>query len=652
MKPYEQTYQILSTLGRGGMGSVYLVRHLRLGTLWAMKEVRRGAGQKVDLLGEANMLKRLNHPALPRIIDIYDDAESIYIVEDYIEGVSLDRRLQEEKKFPERQVRIWASQLCNVLRYLHGQKPHPVIYRDMKPGNIMITPDGDVKLVDFGIAREYKKDTGGDTTYLGTRGYAAPEQFGSSQTDARTDIYSLGVTLYHLLTGKSPNEPPYELLPLRQIDPSLSEGMAHIVARCTRGNPEERYQSVAELAQDLMNIESFSLMSRRRRRREILRLAGCCALLVLGISLAALGWQARLAESAAAYAARYEQGLGLIGDGDLDGAEMILLAADASAAGQTAGHLAMVAAYLNAGEWASCADLAEETADAYPSLLGNDTLNFCWGAALSELGEADEAVEKLETANGAAPGNVLYMRYLARAYADAGELDKANELFEELSAVSDDGTTAFVYAGILQAQGEREESAEQYRLCMEKAADSELTAAAYRALTALYEEWSGTDAAYFDEEIDTLLAMQKALPGQEEAFLYEKLATAYYARGVQSGGRDDLSSAVGCFEKLIDLGYGRASTYLNIAIVQQRLQDYAAAEQILNEMLNRYPNNADAYIQMAFLIAEREGTKQQSERDYRPVQAYYELAVENGGSGESLQRLEGVVKDLRAAGWL
>jgi tetratricopeptide (TPR) repeat protein len=312
----------------------------------------------------------------------------------------------------------------------------------------------------------------------------------------------------------------------------------------------------------------------------------------------------------------------------------------------------MVAAYLNAGEWASCADLAEETADAYPSLKGNDTLNFCWGAALSELGETDEAVDKLETANEASPGNVLYMRYLARAYADTGELDEANELFDELSAVSDDGTTAFVYAGILQAQGEREEAAEQYRLCISKAADSELTAAAYRALTALYEEWSGTDAAYFDEEIDALLAMQKALPGQEEAYIYEKLATAYYARGLQSGGGDDLSSAVDCFEKLITLGYGRASTYLNIAIVQQRQQDYAAAEQTLKEMLNLYPNNADAYIQMAFLIAEREGTKEQGERDYRAVKEYYELAVANGGSGESLQRLEGVVEDLKAAGWL
>ena len=144
-------------------------------------------------------MKKINHPSLPRIVDIGEDDEFIYIVEDFFEGEALDRQLKIRKRFDEATVVEWAKQLCGILYYLHSLEP-AIIYRDMKPANIIVTSDNIVKLIDFGIAREYKQDSGSDTSYMGTRGYAAPEQYGTSQTDARTDIYSLGVTLYHLLT--------------------------------------------------------------------------------------------------------------------------------------------------------------------------------------------------------------------------------------------------------------------------------------------------------------------------------------------------------------------------------------------------------------------------------------------------------------------
>ena len=121
----------------------------------------------------------------------------------------------------------------------------------MKPANIMLQPDGMLKLIDFGIARTYKQESGGDTACIGTKGYAAPEQFGTAQTDARTDIYSLGVTMYHLLRGKGASAPPYGFVPARQLVPSLSCGMEHILFRCVQPEPEARYQSVAELVDDL-----------------------------------------------------------------------------------------------------------------------------------------------------------------------------------------------------------------------------------------------------------------------------------------------------------------------------------------------------------------------------------------------------------------
>lgn len=207
-------YEILRELGRGGMSIVYLAMDKRLNKQWAIKEFRKDKDDEnrrvalESLLKEANIMKKLDHPTLPRIVDIIDQDSTIYIVMDYIEGESLNKVLDAYGAQPQDAVIEWAKQLSEVLDYLHTRKP-PVIYRDMKPANIMLKPDGTIRLIDFGIAREYKEGSTGDTEIIGTRGYAAPEQFGEKgQTDARTDIYSLGVTLYHLVTGKNPAEPP------------------------------------------------------------------------------------------------------------------------------------------------------------------------------------------------------------------------------------------------------------------------------------------------------------------------------------------------------------------------------------------------------------------------------------------------------------
>ena len=240
------------------MSKVYLAESTTLGTKWAIKSVDKKLNVQFDLLAEPNILKKLNHPALPRIIDIEEDETNIYIIEDYIDGKSLDMRLKTEKRFDEETVINWSKQLCDVLIYLHNQKPNPIIYRDMKPANLIVTKENRVKLIDFGIAREFKIDNDSDTTYMGTRGYAAPEQYGSSQTDQRTDIYSIGVTMYHLITGKSPNEPPYEFKKIREIDPNFSEGMEYIINKCIQNDPTKRYQSMEELLYDLENIHTFN----------------------------------------------------------------------------------------------------------------------------------------------------------------------------------------------------------------------------------------------------------------------------------------------------------------------------------------------------------------------------------------------------------
>lgn len=245
-------YKILNKVGQGGMSVVYLAMNERANKQWAIKEVRKDGVSdfevvKQNLVAETDILKKLNHRHLPSIIDVIDMDESFLIVMDYIEGITLKQVLEREGVQPQDRVVEWAKQICDVLGYLHSRKP-PIVYRDMKPSNVMLKPDGNITVFDFGTAREYKSGNSEDTTCLGTKGYAAPEQYGGrGQTDARTDIYCLGATLYHLLTGHNPSQPPYEMRPIRQWNPNLSSGLERIILKCTAADPNDRYQTCAEL---------------------------------------------------------------------------------------------------------------------------------------------------------------------------------------------------------------------------------------------------------------------------------------------------------------------------------------------------------------------------------------------------------------------
>lgn len=268
-------YEVLTIIGKGGMSQVFLARDRRLNKQWAVKEIQKRATDRNNdvvvqsAIAEANMIKQLDHPSIVRIVDIIETDEVIYIIEDFIEGETLESLLNDNGAQPQELVIEWAKQICAALEYLHTRKP-PIIYRDMKPANVMLKPDGNIKIIDFGIAREYKEQSLSDTVSLGTRGYAAPEQFGGrGQTDPRTDVYCLGVTMYHLVTGHSPCDPPYEIYPIREWNPALDPGLEAIILKCTQLNPEDRYQSCAELLYALQHYQENGAAYHARQRLKL-----------------------------------------------------------------------------------------------------------------------------------------------------------------------------------------------------------------------------------------------------------------------------------------------------------------------------------------------------------------------------------------------
>ena len=302
----EGKYEILAEIGRGGMSCVYLARDTRLNKSWAVKEVRkRGRDANGDvyvqsLVTEANMMMNFNHPAFPRIVDIIETEDVIYIVMDYIEGESLDKVLKAQGAQPYERVVDWGTQLAEALRYLHSQDP-PIIYRDMKPANIMYqevagVDTGLLKIIDFGTAREYKQTKSADTVVMATPGYASPEQVNKTrQTDARSDIYCLGMTLHHLLTGQDPTKDDYEYRPIRQWNPDLPLGLEMLIEQCIALDPDDRFQTCEELIYWLQKdsnghyrFEEFSAEYRKQQRNKLIRFGAFAAAAVL-FALLAIG---------------------------------------------------------------------------------------------------------------------------------------------------------------------------------------------------------------------------------------------------------------------------------------------------------------------------------------------------------------------------
>lgn len=270
----DNKYRVLDVVGHGGMSTVYLARNEKANKSWAIKEVLKQGQEDLEikknsLIAETEMLKKLNHPNLPAIIDVIETNDTFLVVMDYIEGNDLSDILDEFGAQPQEKVIEWAKQVCDVLSYLHTRTP-VIVYRDLKPANIMLKPDGNITLIDFGTAREAEVKDVANTVSLGTKGYAAPEQFGDgARADARTDIYCFGATIYHLVTGHSPAEEPYIIEPIRNINPSLSGGLEKIILKCTQPNPADRYQSCEELAYDLEHYQEIDDLYKKKQKRKL-----------------------------------------------------------------------------------------------------------------------------------------------------------------------------------------------------------------------------------------------------------------------------------------------------------------------------------------------------------------------------------------------
>ncbi|WP_160673789.1 serine/threonine-protein kinase [Clostridium sp. C8-1-8] len=250
----DNKYKIIKVLGKGGMGTVYLCENIRLNNLWAIKETKRNDKLDMNLISEANILKKLNNPGIPRVIDVFYEQDFIYMVEDYVEGQTLFDYINSNDVSDLESIIAIILQVCDIIKYLHSFTP-AIIYRDLKPSNIMITKENSIILIDFGISRIYKFDKDTDTVSMGSSGYAAPEQHGAMQSCIQTDIYGIGMVMYFMVTKKVPFSGAEPLID-ENYGKAVDQKLIKIIQKCVQVNIKDRYSSVVELRNELIQLSN------------------------------------------------------------------------------------------------------------------------------------------------------------------------------------------------------------------------------------------------------------------------------------------------------------------------------------------------------------------------------------------------------------
>ena len=622
----DERYEILKEIGRGGMSIVYLAMDNRLKKSLVVKDIRKRAESDNEMLVnslvvEANMLKRLDHGALPRIYDVIDRQGEIYVVMDYIEGESLKEKLNRERTAAPNEVIDWAKQLSDVLGYLHTRKPNPIIYRDMKPDNIMLTPEGKIKLIDFGIAREFKNENTTDTTNLGTKGYAAPEQLSGKQTDTRTDIYSLGLTLYYLVTGKTLSDPPYELRPIRTWNPSLPEGLEHIIAKCTQAEPGNRYQSCEELAYDLQNINKLTQGYKRKLYKK-LAVFMIPAVLFLGFSTTSvIGYKGMKNDQLQDYMSLINEANGYIQNDRNTKAIKILEQAIKLDKGRAMAYNNFLDIYIQSGEAEKgLSNIERYLDDGYGNIDENSEVLFKVGMTYFDV----------------VKDYIRAQEFFSRVKSE----DKPEvEYYKSLAVTM--GSLNIDYKKFVDDLDDFEKFTDKARNDAKKINNYNSLANIYLSYKAQIPDANRKAIQLINKANDVLIKLDDDRLADKYAHDFElKLAQAYYSKGINSQDKtaasDDFEEAIHHYQNLLeDREEPNQEEYqIKIGTIYQEMGKLEQAAEQFENTIKEFPASLNAYIKLGNLLLDIERTIEEPMRNYEASVKVYEQASQLKGAAE------------------
>ena len=732
----QNTYTNIVEIGSGGGGTVFRAYHVRMQKYVVLKKIHDSIQNNIDIRSELDILKNLRHSYLPTVLDFFEDNGSIYTVMDYIPGESFESMLRRGVRFPQAKVVKYAAQLGEVLTYLQEQ-PTPIIHGDIKPANLMLTPEDNICLIDFNISTMQNGTSYQNMGY--TAGYASPEQVSIVKTlqqylnaqgnapqaampqmaapqgsgvagtvllnpqgaapqgsavagtvllnpqgaapqatiprttipqlppmkeklDVRSDLYSVGATLYAMLTGMAPNEDFRQIVPIEQLIPNCSEGLAHLIHRCMEYNPGRRFANAKEYAKAVAAIAKVDKRYKRMVRRQdftvvlcILGMAGCIVLTIFGR-------ERIIAERIGVYNGIVAQMEELQGSGDTS--EFERLYEDAvSRFPKMAGAYYQKALYLyNTRQYEQMISFIDEEVFSNSSEFSDEETGgfyFLLANGYLEQEMLSEAVGYYKTAVRYDPYDSTYYSDYAIALAKTGELEKAEKILAEAEQRGLSSDKVLLAEGEIKGRrGLTDEAADCFSKCIELTEDPYVVLRAYIMWGKLYDAETPAEELLF-QKAEVLTQAAEAVSEDNRAVVLEQLAQTYIDLGDLNGSRDVYLQAIDCLNQIAELGWDTYVTHNNIGILYQRIGEYEQAQQEFTSMLEKYGEDYRTYKRLAFLEIDKQSVKENRSRDYTQFLAYYqkakELFADSGARQDSdmeMQLLEQAYAQLKEGSWL
>lgn len=686
------TYTNLTEIGSGGGGTVYKAYHVRMKKDVVLKKIHQCLQNSTDIRSELDILKNLRHTYLPTVLDFIEDNGAIYTVMDYIPGDSFENLLKQGVQFTQKQVIKYASQLGEVLSYLHHQK-FPIIHGDIKPANIMLTPDDNICLIDFNISQLSNHLNIKNMGY--TRGYAAPEQIQMGEMvsmyiqrnradatemlnstseganiaenaniqnlmDVRTDIYSAGATLYTILCGHKPNNDFNKIIPIEQVI-DCQDGLAYVINTCMKIRPEDRFQTADALLKAVSNIAKMDRRYKGLILRQTLAIFTCMIGIAISVLLCLFGFETMKREKRTAYLDIISQ-MEEENNHNCDYDTFEELYEDALSMNKKYPE-----AYLQMGQYLYAhvqyeeliTYLMDEVLNHIEDFASEDVGGFydLLASCYMEIGDIDSANLYYSTALKYNSFDCdIYANY-AIALAESGELEQADELLEEAVDMGLSNDRMLLTMGEINGRnGLIEEGEKNFKACLEETDDDYVLLRAYIMWSRLY---SSPEEGTLNKKAEILETAYNEVAEAYQAMVLEQLAQTYIDLGDLTQNAAYYGKAIEDLNAIIQIGWGNYTTYNNIGILYEKMGSLEPAYDVYNKMLENYGEDYRTYKRLAFLELEMQNEKDVSERNYLSFQEYYQNAKElfdvSGSQKDAdmeMQRLDQLYQEVLNGNWL
>ena len=704
-------YIIREKIGEGGGGFVYRAFDRNLQSDVVVKQIKGGIPSGIERRTEVDILKNLKHERLPKVLNFFEYAGEFFTVMDFIPGENLSQSLRRQGRYLQKDVLHWAVAISDVMAYLHSQTP-PVIHSDIKPGNLILDPrTGNITLIDFNISLIFRRNQP-DATWI-SGGYSPPEQYRNIEdymnyvdwtyrqqtrtyssghyapgqsggmyygptrvfdrytlpvvantigrgVDTRSDVYSFGATMYHLLTGYRPDVDFKAIIPINRFNIELYPSFAAIISKCMSLDPSDRYRDGVALNNALKNIyeldEEYIAYKKGCFRRKLISgiLIGAGALMLTGgFFLNRNITDSRYNELIAEIRADIEQG-------QYDGVSGLIDEAREIDSARIDSYVEEAMLFYKTGDYDRSIEIAQKA-------IGNSTIGgsdekksradlyYVMGDAYLEKEDYANASSALESAIDLYDGNNLYYRDYAISLAKAQYLDKAEEVLSKaIEANLNEDSVTYCEAEIAFAKRELDEADAKFHTVLNESDDLELVTRSTLMLSRCYRERGDIDAriAFLDEQIgkaDRSIQMR----------LIRELADSWVMKAhVDSDQAPDCyTHALEQYRKLYDNGSRTVTLLENISACCQNSGRIDEALEKADEMINLYPENYLGYVRKAFVLAEIENRKDPAERNYREFEEVFNRArelSENSGdeTSEDMANLIETYNSVVEGGWL